>query len=119
MEDYYSSASGMACLGTGWDNNFKSNVGDAGVITPSPTVWSSNTPAPTSPTAAPIMPTPNPTYGGGDGCISVDLGFTNFDGTWDAIDGGYGGYDAYYINNNGYAPLVHLQHFDWNRLFCR
>lgn len=84
MQDYYEGdGNGLACLGTGWDNNFISNVGDASDVTPAPTtknptVDPNATPAPTPPTPAPTQPTPSPTYAAADGCLSVDIGYTNF-----------------------------------------
>jgi len=118
MEDYFNgNGNGLACLGTGWDGVFVSNVeSDDTAVTPSPTVYSVNTASPTNPTAAPSPPTPSPTYAASDGCVHIELGYSNFDGTWDAIDGGYDGKEAYTISKNGNDRYLYYKELSWGGL---
>merc|ERR1719249_190653 len=108
----------MECLDEGWDGTVVSNVGEASDVTPEPTP--DVTPEPTAVDSTP-EPTresiPSPTYGGADGCLNVlnvDIGYTLYSGTWDAIDGGYGGKEAYSINNNGYQRYLYYKSITWS-----
>jgi len=109
MSTYFNGGgSGLQCLGEGWDGSIVSNVGSAvQVPTAAPVVI---------PTVAPTPPTPAPTYGTSDSCVYVQLGYTNFDGVWDAIDGGYGGKDAYRIEKNGNTRYLYYKELSWNGL---
>lgn len=106
MQTYYTGGgAGLQCLAEGWDGTIVSNVGSAvSVPTAAPVVI---------PTLAPTPPTPAPTYGTVDDCINVDLGYTNFDGTWDAIAGGYGGHNAYRIQKNGEERFLYYKELSW------
>merc|ERR1719229_1032227 len=91
MSTYFNGGgSGLVCLGEGWDGSVKTNIGSAvSVPTAAPVVI---------PTKPPTPPTPAPTYGTADSCINVEINnYANFNGVWDAIDGGYDGKEAYRI----------------------
>lgn len=50
----------------------------------------------------------------GDGCVHVELNQTDFDGVWNAVDGGYNGQQAYHINNNGNDRYLFYEPFFWS-----
>lgn len=90
MKTYFNgNGNGLKCLSTGWDGKVVSNVGTSVTVpTPKPSV--------------PVVPTPKPTpptTSSSGGCVYVKVGFDALDGSWDAIDGGYGGKAAYRIEN--------------------
>jgi len=107
MQTYYTGdGSGLQCLGEGWNGKIASNVGsEVSVPTAAPVVI---------PTLAPTPPTPAPTYGTSDQCLHIELGYDNFDGTWDAITGGYGGKNAYRIQKNGNERFLYYKELTWN-----
>merc|ERR1719225_771660 len=120
MRDYYQGrGSGLTCLGVGWDGETVSNVAGTGdsiptPVTPSPVtaapvtaaptedpigVPGPVTPAPTNvPTTAPVTsapvtaaPTADPVVPAPLGCINIYIGYSQYDGTWDEVQGGYDG----------------------------
>ena len=56
-----------------------------------------------------------PTYASSDACVNVDLGgYSDFDGVWNSVDGGYNGQPAYHINNNGNNKYLYYMDFYWS-----
>ena len=108
MEEYYNGDGDfLQCLGVGWDGNVISNVDDGQSANPSPTAAPVANPS-SSTTSAPVT----------TGCLNVEMGMENYDGTWLEIDGGFGGHEAYsFVNPQGATKYLYYKELTWSTNF--
>ena len=105
MEAYFNGdGNGLQCLSRGWDGNVVTNVDNGQNGNPSPTSAPTIGPPTITTAAIPIS----------NGCLNVEMGMENYDGTWTAIEGGFDGHEAYsFVNPQGATKYLYYKELTW------